>query len=196
MIVLPDGLVMQHRKRIIEFAVLQRIPVISGWSEFAKSGGTMTYEPGGQIELSSSPCRTASALLAELRGTVLPLRAAAAADGIDLLAVGIDPFNPEEHCPLLLRLKRYERMAEYLATRGPAGAMMMRQTAAFQITLDLDDEPLLRWRVLNAAAPYVTAIFANKNWSTAVTGTTKTPPITKPVSVSNGVQWLWPRACN
>jgi putative ABC transport system substrate-binding protein len=29
MIVLPDGLVMQHRKRIIEFAVLQRIPVIS-----------------------------------------------------------------------------------------------------------------------------------------------------------------------
>jgi ABC-type uncharacterized transport system substrate-binding protein len=45
MVVLPDGLVMQHRKRIIEFAALQRIPVISGWSEFAKSGGTMTYGP-------------------------------------------------------------------------------------------------------------------------------------------------------
>jgi putative ABC transport system substrate-binding protein len=45
MVLLPDGLVMQHRKRIIEFAVLQRIPVMSGWSEFAKSGGTMTYGP-------------------------------------------------------------------------------------------------------------------------------------------------------
>jgi putative tryptophan/tyrosine transport system substrate-binding protein len=45
MIILPDGLVMQHRKRIIEFAAGQRIPVISGWSEFAKSGGTMTYGP-------------------------------------------------------------------------------------------------------------------------------------------------------
>ena len=45
MIVLPDGLVMQHRKQIIEFAALQRIPAISGWSEFAKSGGTMTYGP-------------------------------------------------------------------------------------------------------------------------------------------------------
>ena len=45
MIVLPDGLVMQHRKRIIEFAALQRIPAISGWSEFARSGGTMTYGP-------------------------------------------------------------------------------------------------------------------------------------------------------
>ncbi len=45
MILLPDGLVMQHRKRIIEFAALQRIPAISGWSDFAKSGGTMTYGP-------------------------------------------------------------------------------------------------------------------------------------------------------
>ena len=52
-------------------------------------------------------------------------------------------------------------MAEYLARRGPAGARMMRQTAAFQVALDLDDEPWLRWRVLNAAAPYVVAIFAN-----------------------------------
>jgi glutamate--cysteine ligase len=38
---------------------------------------------------------------------------------------------------------------------------MMRQTAAFQVSLDFDDEPWLRWRVLNAAAPYVIAIFAN-----------------------------------
>jgi glutamate--cysteine ligase len=52
-------------------------------------------------------------------------------------------------------------MAEYLARRGPAGALMMRQTAAFQLSLDFDDEPWLRWRVLNAAAPYVVAIFAN-----------------------------------
>jgi len=44
-IVLPDALVMLHRRRIIEFAASQRIPAISGWSEFAKSGGTMTYGP-------------------------------------------------------------------------------------------------------------------------------------------------------
>jgi putative ABC transport system substrate-binding protein len=36
---------MLHRRKIIEFAALQRIPVISGWSEFARSGGTMTYGP-------------------------------------------------------------------------------------------------------------------------------------------------------
>ena len=52
-------------------------------------------------------------------------------------------------------------MADYFARLGPAGAQMMRQTAAFQVSLDFDDEPWLRWRVLNAAAPYVSAIFAN-----------------------------------
>lgn len=150
---------------------LRRFGTRQGWREtrtakgapcFAlPGGGTISYEPGGQIEYSSAPCRTASALLADLRGTVLPLRAAAAGEGIELLAVGVDPFNPVERTPLLLHLKRYERMAEYLAARSPCGAVMMRQTAAFQLALDFDDEPLLRWQVLNALAPYVTAIFAN-----------------------------------
>jgi glutamate--cysteine ligase len=125
------------------------------------SGGTLTFEPGGQLEYSSPPFRSASALLAVLRGVILPLRAAAAGEGIDLLAVGLDPYNSEERAPMLLQARRYERMAEYLARRGPAGARMMRQTAAFQISVDFDDEPWLRWQVLNAAAPFFVAIFAN-----------------------------------
>jgi glutamate--cysteine ligase len=125
------------------------------------SGGTLTFEPGGQLEYSSQPFRSASALLAVLCGVILPLRAAAADDGIDLLAVGLDPYNSEERAPMLIQAPRYERMAEYLARRGPAGARMMRQTAAFQISIDFEDEPWLRWRVLNAAAPFFVAIFAN-----------------------------------
>ncbi len=125
------------------------------------SGGTFTFEPGGQIEFSSPPRRTPSVLLGLLRSVILPLRTAAEDEGISLLAAGIDATNPIEHAPLLLRGKRYGRMAEYLARRGPAGARMMRQTASFQVSLDLDDEPWLRWRVLNAAAPYFVAIFAN-----------------------------------
>lgn len=125
------------------------------------AGGTLTFEPGGQLEYSSPPCRSASALLALLRSVVLPLKAAASGEGIDLLSVGIDPLNPAERAPLLLHAKRYARMAEYFARRSPAGARMMRQTAAFQVNVDFDDEPWLRWRVLNAATPYVVAIFAN-----------------------------------
>jgi glutamate--cysteine ligase len=40
---------------------------------------------------------------------------------------------------------------------------MMRQTASFQINLDFDDEPALRWQVLNAAAPCLVAVFANSS---------------------------------
>jgi len=152
---------------------LRRHGARQGWSETLTAkgtpcftlpaGGTLTFEPGGQLEYSSPPCRSPSALLALLRATVLPLQAAAAGEGITLLAVGIDPFNPIEGAPLLLRTKRYSRMADYLARLGPAGARMMRQTAAFQVGLDLDDEPWLRWQVLNAAAPYVVAVFANSS---------------------------------
>ena len=151
--------------------LLRRYGARQGWSETLTpkgtpcftlpAGGTLTFEPGGQLEYSTPPCRSPSALLALLRSVVLPLRAAAAAEGITLLAVGIDPLNSIEGAPLLLRTKRYQRMADYLARLSPAGARMMRQTAAFQVALDLDDEPWLRWQVLNAAAPYVVAIFAN-----------------------------------
>jgi glutamate--cysteine ligase len=89
------------------------------------------------------------------------MRAAAADEGIDLLTLGMDPFNPAELAPMVVSSPRYQRMDQYLARRGPAGARMMRQTAAFQVSLDFDDEPWLRWRVLNAAAPFVVAIFAN-----------------------------------
>jgi glutamate--cysteine ligase len=150
---------------------LRRFGGLQGWQESCTSkgtpsfslpaGGTFTFEPGGQLEYSSPPCRSASALLALLRSAVLPLRAAAADEGITLLAVGLDPLNPAECAPLLSDAKRYQRMADYLALRGPAGGQMMRQTAAFQVSLDFDDEPWLRWRVLNATAPYVIAIFAN-----------------------------------
>lgn len=150
---------------------LRRFGARQGWREVTTAkgtpsfelpgGGTLTFEPGGQLEYGTPPCRSPSALLALLRAVVLPLRAAAAGEGIELLAAGLDPSNPADGAPLLLHTPRYSRMAEYLADIGPAGARMMRQTAAFQVSLDLDDEPLRRWTVLNAAAPYVIAIFAN-----------------------------------
>lgn len=125
------------------------------------AGGSVTFEPGGQIEYSSPPCATASELLGLLRSVVFPLCQAALGEGITLLSVGIDPFNSVGEAPLLLGGKRYGTMADYLARRGESGARMMRQTASFQMSLDVDDEPWLRWHLLNAAAPCMVASFAN-----------------------------------
>jgi glutamate--cysteine ligase len=100
-------------------------------------------------------------LLTNLGEVIPPLVAAAHAEGIELLEAGIDPFNSIEASPLRLGAERYSRMARYFATIGPAGARMMRQTAAFHLNLDFGGENMLRWRVLNAAAPCLTAMFAN-----------------------------------
>ena len=44
-VAVPDNLIMLERARLAEFAKDKSIPVISGWSEFARSGGLMTYGP-------------------------------------------------------------------------------------------------------------------------------------------------------
>lgn len=124
-------------------------------------GGIICFEPGGQLEYASPAFPSASLLIDQLRAVVLPLREAAGAEGISLLSVGIDPLNPVESVPLQLASERYSRMAEHFARIGPAGARMMRQTASFQVSLDFDDVPRARWRLLNALAPWLTAIFAN-----------------------------------
>jgi len=140
--------------------VEQRTP--KGVACFAvPTGGTVSFEPGGQIEFASPPSRSASTLINRLRGVVVPLRAAAAAEGITLLSVGIDPRNPVEQVPLQLSCDRYVRMAAHFARIGQSGARMMRQTAALQISVDFESQPFVRWRLLNALSPFVTAIFAN-----------------------------------
>lgn len=153
--------------------VLRRLAARGGWHEEQTAhgapkfrlpdGSLLSYEPGGQLELSSAPATSVGALVAALHAGVLPLRAAMREAGIELLSVGIDPFNALEATPLRLTGERYARMAAYFARRGAAGARMMRQTAAFQVNLDWAadaGERALQWQVLNAAAPYLTAIFA------------------------------------
>jgi glutamate--cysteine ligase len=133
-----------------------------GTPQFAlPSGGTLGFEPGGQLEYSSPPCATASALVSRLHQVVTALRNAAEPLGIDLLSAGIEPVTPVERAPLALDAYRYRRMADYFATIGPFGARMMRQSAAFQVSVDLGDEPERLWRVLNGMAPFLVAIFAN-----------------------------------
>jgi glutamate--cysteine ligase len=124
-------------------------------------GGIVSYEPGGQIELSTAPHPSGSGLLAALRATLIPLVAEAADAGVSLLGVGIEPRSPLAAVPLQLTGARYVRMTEFMRAIGSGGERMMRQTAALQVSLDAGPEPLSRWRFLNALPPYLTAMFAN-----------------------------------
>lgn len=151
--------------------LLRRFGARNGWTEQASpygvpqfglpDGGIVSYEPGGQIELSAAAFPSATALVRALRGTVLPLMDAARDAGIELLSVGVEPRNGIESVPMQLPGRRYVRQTRFMETIGTGGTRMMRQTAAMQVSLDFGAEPLAAWRVLNAMAPYVTAIFAN-----------------------------------
>ena len=142
-----------------------------GWQERRSSkgapyfalpnGATLTFEPGGQLELCTLPSASVSTLVREARTVVADLRAAAADAGIMLASVGIDPYNGIEEVPLQLHSARYVRMTRYFDSIGPSGVRMMRQTAATQVSLDPGADPASRWRLLADLTPYLTAIFAN-----------------------------------
>ena len=127
----------------------------------APDGGVLSFEPGGQVELSAPPFRSASALIASLRTVVTPLLLEGSGEGIDFLSAGIDPANAIGDVALQLPGERYARLTRFLEEIGTGGTRMMRQTAAFQCNLDWCGDAIARWRFLNALAPYVVAIFAN-----------------------------------
>ena len=126
-----------------------------------RDGGRISFEPGGQLEISSRPQRTATSLINTTRDLVLQLAEAMQRVGIELLALGVDPYNDIGAVPLQLHRERYTGMTRYFDSIGPSGVRMMRQTAALQINLERGEEPLNRWLLLNAITPVVTALFSN-----------------------------------
>ena len=124
-------------------------------------GARISFEPGGQIEISTAPQQTASAVIDSTQTLAATLRDAMSKAGIELLARGVDPYNDIGSVPLQLHRDRYTGMTRYFDSIGPSGIRMMRQTAALQINLERGDDPKSRWRLLNSLAPIVVALFAN-----------------------------------
>jgi glutamate--cysteine ligase len=124
-------------------------------------GASISFEPGGQIEISTAPKPTASEVIDSTQHVVKMVREAMAASGIELLARGVDPFNAIDTVPLQLQRERYTGMTRYFDSIGPSGVQMMRQTAALQINVERGEDPKSRWRLLNSLAPIVVALFAN-----------------------------------
>jgi dimethylhistidine N-methyltransferase/glutamate--cysteine ligase len=167
----PIPIVENGRTETGSLRILQRIGHRLGWTEISAGddppswslpgGARLSFEPGGQIELSSAPLATASGLIRDLQCTAQLLLSAFASAGGTLEAVGVDPYNGISDVSLQLHRPRYERMTRYFDSIGPSGLRMMRQSASLQINVEVGAAPNERWVLLNALAPYVTAIFAN-----------------------------------
>ena len=126
-----------------------------------RDGARISFEPGGQIEISSTPHPTATSVISATRHLTEIVRDAMQREGIELLSNGVDPYNDIGVVPLQLRRERYTGMTAYFESIGPSGVRMMRQTAALQINVERGEDPLARWLLLNAITPVVTALFSN-----------------------------------
>ena len=123
-------------------------------------GSRLTVEPGGQLELSSLPCRDAAAACAATASDLAVLHGAVAERGLALLGMGMHPDGPR---PMVRPTARYRAMDAYFTAAGPAGRVMMTATASIQVNLDAgpaaDHDG--RWAAAHRLAPVLAASFAN-----------------------------------
>jgi len=123
-------------------------------------GGRVTFEPGGQVEISTAPASGVDAACGAAACGAHALVESLDAAGVGLLALGLDPNRAPRR---ITTAPRYAAMEAYFDRIGPAGREMMCGTAAIQVNLDLGSpsERLHRWHVAHVVGPVLTAAFAN-----------------------------------
>jgi glutamate--cysteine ligase len=123
-------------------------------------GSRLTFEPGGQLELSGpaaadlgTACRAMRLDTAAVRDALRPLR-------VELVGTGLDT---RADAPRVLDAPRYRAMEAYFDSRWPAGRTMMRNTASIQVNLDVGSPATTdsRWHLAHDIGPVLTACFAN-----------------------------------
>ncbi|GGT13426.1 ergothioneine biosynthesis glutamate--cysteine ligase EgtA [Streptomyces purpureus] len=125
----------------------------------------LTFEPGGQLELSSPPAMSLMECVDTVSADLTAVRTALRPHGLALAGHGVEPW----HAPRrrLLREPRYDAMEEALNRSGPSGRAMMCESASVQICLDAGHEepgPLgygRRWQLAHLLGAVLVAAFAN-----------------------------------
>ncbi|MFI1963342.1 glutamate-cysteine ligase family protein [Streptomyces pathocidini] len=124
----------------------------------------LTFEPGGQLELSPPPAPSLTACVAEAEADLDLVRATLRAHDLTLVGHGCDPYNLPVR---FLDQPRYAAMEAYFDRRGPAGRLMMCSSASVQVCVDAGYEepgPLgfaRRWRLAHLLGAVLVAAFAN-----------------------------------
>ncbi|MFE7791918.1 ergothioneine biosynthesis glutamate--cysteine ligase EgtA [Streptomyces sp. NPDC057460] len=124
----------------------------------------LTFEPGGQLELSSQPADSLMACIDAMAADLAAVRAALGRLDLVPVGLGVDPWHPPRR---LLHEPRYDALEASLDRSGPAGRAMMCSTASVQVCLDAGEEepgPLgygRRWQLAHLLGAVLVAAFAN-----------------------------------
>ncbi|MFP2930618.1 glutamate--cysteine ligase [Pyxidicoccus sp. 3LG] len=123
---------------------------------------TISLEPGGQLELSGSPFRTAREAHAENLVHLQEVKAATDALGLKVVFLGYRPTGTTAEMPWMPKT-RYLVMRRTLPERGRLALNMMLMTATGQVSLDWADEAdcVRKTVVVARLAPLMNAMYAN-----------------------------------
>lgn len=126
--------------------------------------GTLSLEPGGQVEWSSRPAASLDDIERGLDEHLDALEAVGAELGVRWLDVALDPELPVE-AMVWMPKARYVIMRDYLGRHGRLAHRMMTQTASIQCAFDYADHADWRRKFRAAAllAPAAVALFANSS---------------------------------
>ena len=149
--------------------------------------GSLTMEPGGQWELSSSPADTVRDLIAATDRDLTLLRRSAAEAGLELVGMGREHGHPPSR---VIDHPRYVAMEHFFDRDNGSGRVMMCSTASIQVNLDAGTEHdgpegfRRRWRLAHQLTPVLTAVFCRTDrpavWAAIDPGRTAAPPLDSP----------------
>lgn len=125
-------------------------------------GGSVTLEPGGQVELSGAAHKDLHALAAETQCYQSALERVAHDLGLEFFAMGLRPVLPVAGTPRMPKA-RYRFMEEVMPLLGARSLEMMFSTATIQCNLDYCDETDMaeKFRCGALLSPVLTALVAN-----------------------------------
>jgi glutamate--cysteine ligase len=134
-----------------------------GGPVIALSGkGSITLEPGAQLELSADPVTDVHQVAGQLAMHQAELKRASASCPLAWLAVGFHPLARLDQLPWVPK-RRYSIMRSYLPGRGSGALDMMQRTATVQANFDYasEEDALRKLRVLLRLSPLFNVLTAN-----------------------------------
>ncbi|MGC4813758.1 ergothioneine biosynthesis glutamate--cysteine ligase EgtA [Micromonospora sp. DT228] len=131
-------------------------------AEPLRHGGLVTLEPGGQLEISTPPRPSVTALIQATDADIAQVTDLLAAAGLILGRSGIDPHRRPRP---VVETPRYRAMRGAFDRHGTAGRTMMYSTAGLQVCLDAGepDQVAPRWAAAHVVGPPLLAVFASAN---------------------------------
>ncbi len=140
-------------------------PVLEGDNVISlsqKGKGTISLEPGGQLELSGATLDTVHETHAEISDHLAQVKTVGDELGQGMLALGFTPDWRREDIHWMPK-GRYKIMRSYMPKVGTMGIDMMTRTCTVQVNMDYASEAdmVKKLRVSLALQPVATALWAN-----------------------------------